>query len=83
MPATRRTVRSISRREYWALSAGSVTGSLSKSALPKRSSAIHTTASSVGVANCAPSSAATSATLVCPSQCRQTRAAVRFRQRAL
>lgn len=70
MPATRRRVRSIPRREYWALSAGSVTGSLSKCARLKRSSAIHTTASSFGAANCSSSSAATSATLVRPSQCR-------------
>jgi len=83
IPATRRRLRSISRREYWARSAGNVTGSLSKCALPKRSSAIHTTASSVGAANSSSNSAATSATLVRPSQCRQTRAAVRFKQRAL
>ena len=83
IPAARRRVRSIFRREYWVLSAGSVTGSLSKCALPKRSSAIHTTASSAGAADCSSSSAATSATFVCPSQCRQTRAAVRFRQWAL
>ena len=76
IPAARRRVRSMFRREYWAASAGSVTGSVSKCVLPKRSSAIHTTASSIGVANCSSSSAATSATLVCPSQCCQTRAAV-------
>lgn len=83
IPAARRRVRSISRREYCVLFAGSVTGSLSRCARSKRSNAIHTTASSVGVADRSSSSAAISATLVCPSQCRHTSAAVRFRQRAL
>jgi len=64
IPATRRRVRSTSRREYWALCAGSVTGSLSKCALPKRSSAIHTTDSSAGISNSFSNSAAISATLV-------------------
>ncbi|MEE8346824.1 MAG: hypothetical protein V3S20_05710, partial [Dehalococcoidia bacterium] len=48
IPAARRRVRNISRREYRALSAGRVTCSPNKCAVPKRSSAIHTTASSAG-----------------------------------